>query len=112
MIGRGLLLLAFCLPCMGQSRYSGDESVPPASDDSTLSVQPPDPMPQRPQYMINSMEIEAWPAWLRDNGLMDGAERGVRLLDAQIAEWSERAPQLLPVPHPVPRSTPPGQSLG
>ncbi len=35
---------------------------------------------------------QAWPEWLRDNGLMDNAERGVRLLDAQIAAWSEQAP--------------------
>ena len=34
---------------------------------------------------------QAWPEWLRDNGLMDAAERGVRLLDAQVAAWSEQA---------------------
>ena len=38
---------------------------------------------------------EAWPAWLRDNGLMDGAERARRLLDAQGAAWEDGAP------HPV-----------
>lgn len=35
---------------------------------------------------------EAWPKWLADNGFMDAAQRGVKLLDAQIAEWSAQAP--------------------
>ena len=34
----------------------------------------------------------AWPAWLADNGLLDAAERGIRLLDAQAAAWSECPP--------------------
>lgn len=34
----------------------------------------------------------AWPAWLADNGLLDAAERGIRLLDAQTQAWSERPP--------------------
>jgi len=38
---------------------------------------------------------EAWPAWLVDNGMMDGAARAVRLLDAQGAAWARGAP------HPV-----------
>lgn len=38
----------------------------------------------------------AWPAWLADNGLLDAAERGIRLLDAQAAAWSER-PAACPV---------------
>ncbi len=37
-----------------------------------------------------------WPDWLAENGLMDGAERAIRLLDAQAAAWTERAPD-----HPV-----------
>ena len=32
----------------------------------------------------------AWPAWLADNGLLDAAERGIKLLDAQAAAWSKR----------------------
>jgi ATP-dependent helicase/nuclease subunit B len=32
----------------------------------------------------------AWPAWLADNSLLDAAERGIKLLDAQAAAWSER----------------------
>ena len=39
---------------------------------------------------------EAWPAWLRDNGMMDAAARGVALLDAQGAAWAGAAPG-----HPV-----------
>ncbi len=38
----------------------------------------------------------AWPAWLADNGLLDAAERGIRLLDAQAAAWSE-CPAACPV---------------
>ena len=38
----------------------------------------------------------AWPAWLKENGLMDAAERGIRLLDAQVAAWSAQTPG-----HPV-----------
>ena len=38
---------------------------------------------------------EAWPAWLIDNGMMDGTARAVRLLDAQGAAWAGGAP------HPV-----------
>ncbi len=34
----------------------------------------------------------AWPDWLWDNGLIDAAERGVKLLDAQTAAWGEEAP--------------------
>ncbi len=34
----------------------------------------------------------AWPDWLWDNGLIDAAERGVKLLDAQTAAWAEEAP--------------------
>ena len=37
----------------------------------------------------------AWPAWLSDNGLIDGADRARRLLDAQGAAWAGGAP------HPV-----------
>jgi len=34
----------------------------------------------------------AWPDWLWDNGLIDAAERGVKLLDAQAAAWSAEPP--------------------
>ncbi len=34
----------------------------------------------------------AWPDWLWDNGLMDAAERGVKLLDAQREAWEAEAP--------------------
>ena len=34
----------------------------------------------------------AWPDWLADNGLMDGAERARRLLDAQVAAWEAEPP--------------------
>ncbi len=34
----------------------------------------------------------AWPAWLSDNGLLDAAERSIRLLDCQAAEWSQNPP--------------------
>ena len=37
-----------------------------------------------------------WPDWLDDNGLMDVAERAVKLLDAQVAAW-----EATPPPHPV-----------
>ncbi len=37
----------------------------------------------------------AWPAWLRDNGLIDGVDRARRLLDAQGEAWAGGAP------HPV-----------
>ncbi len=35
---------------------------------------------------------EAWPAWLRDNGLMDAAARSRALLDAQSQAWEAAAP--------------------
>ncbi len=38
----------------------------------------------------------AWPDWLWDQGLMDQAERGVKLLDAQREAWAEQPPD-----HPV-----------
>jgi len=34
----------------------------------------------------------AWPAWLSDNGLLDAAERGIRLLDCQAEAWSQNPP--------------------
>ena len=34
----------------------------------------------------------AWPDWLWDQGLMDGAERGVKLLDAQREAWAADPP--------------------
>ncbi len=37
-----------------------------------------------------------WPGWLAENGLIDGAERGVRLLRAQAEAW-EAAPPAFPV---------------
>ncbi len=38
----------------------------------------------------------AWPEWLADNGLLDGADRNIKLLDAQAAAWS-RQPARCPV---------------
>ncbi len=38
----------------------------------------------------------AWPAWLADNGLLDAAERGIKLLDRQAEAWSQR-PAACPV---------------
>jgi len=32
----------------------------------------------------------AWPAWLADNGLLDAAERGIKLLDTQTEAWAQR----------------------
>ncbi len=32
----------------------------------------------------------AWPEWLADNGLLDGADRNIKLLDAQAAAWSQQ----------------------
>jgi len=32
----------------------------------------------------------AWPEWLADNGLLDAADRNIKLLDAQAQEWSQR----------------------
>ncbi len=34
----------------------------------------------------------SWPQWLKDNGMLDAAARGVKLLDAQTAAWSAAAP--------------------
>ncbi len=34
----------------------------------------------------------AWPDWLWDQGMMDGAERGVKLLDAQSQAWAADPP--------------------
>lgn len=34
----------------------------------------------------------AWPDWLDDNGLMDAAERGVKLIYAQAKAWEDQAP--------------------
>ena len=36
---------------------------------------------------------QQWPLWLADNGLMDGAERALRLLDVQAASWDAEPPQ-------------------
>jgi len=43
---------------------------------------------------VRFLEIvtHAWPAWLADNGLIDGADRARRLLDAQGAAWAGGAP--------------------
>ena len=38
---------------------------------------------------------KAWPEWLADNGLIDAADRAIKLLDAQTAEWAT------PPGHPV-----------
>jgi len=38
----------------------------------------------------------AWPEWLADNGLLDAAERNIKLLDTQAEEWSQR-PSKCPV---------------
>ncbi|MBV8914530.1 MAG: double-strand break repair protein AddB, partial [Acetobacteraceae bacterium] len=47
---------------------------------------------------INFLEIvtKAWPAWLEENGLMDGAARALALLDVQAATWDAEPP-----PYPV-----------
>lgn len=43
---------------------------------------------------VRFLEIvtHAWPAWLRDNGVIDSADRARRLLDAQGAAWAGGAP--------------------
>jgi len=38
----------------------------------------------------------AWPEWLADNGLLDGADRNIKLLDTQAEAWS-RQPANCPV---------------
>jgi len=38
----------------------------------------------------------AWPEWLADNGLLDGADRNIKLLDTQAEAWS-RQPASCPV---------------
>ncbi len=35
----------------------------------------------------------AWPEWLADNGLLDGADRNIKLLDAQSEAWSQQPPR-------------------
>ncbi|MBV8913051.1 MAG: double-strand break repair protein AddB, partial [Acetobacteraceae bacterium] len=47
---------------------------------------------------IKFLEIvtKAWPAWLEENGLMDGTARALALLDVQAATWDAEPP-----PYPV-----------
>ena len=35
----------------------------------------------------------AWPEWLADNGLLDGTDRNIKLLDAQSEAWSQQPPR-------------------
>ena len=35
----------------------------------------------------------AWPEWLADNGLLDAADRNLKLLDAQAEAWSRQPPK-------------------
>ena len=39
-----------------------------------------------------ALVTEHWPAWLADNGLMDTAERALRLLECQAAAWEAAPP--------------------
>ena len=39
-----------------------------------------------------ALVTEAWPRWLADNTLMDGADRALRLLDCQAEAWAAHPP--------------------
>ena len=43
---------------------------------------------------INFLTVvtQNWPLWLADNGLMDGADRALKLLDVQAASWDAEPP--------------------